>query len=101
MLPELSRNGSLLSYSLYFVLKICFRARNVTGTFEKRAPGPEMRPGIVSGIVTGDVPVSYWLNFPAPSNSPRRSLRKVTRPNFFLKWRLGDYLWESRCLFTF
>ena len=27
------------SYSLYFDLKIWFRARNVTGTFEKRAPG--------------------------------------------------------------
>ena len=26
------------SYSLYFDLKIWFRARNVTGTFEKRAP---------------------------------------------------------------
>ena len=43
-----------------------------------------MRPAIVSGTVTGDAPVSYWLNFPAPSNSPR-SLRKVTRPSFFLK----------------
>ena len=28
------------SYSLYFGLNICFRARNFTGTFEKRAPGP-------------------------------------------------------------
>ena len=27
------------SYSLYFDVKIWFRARNVTGTFEKRAPG--------------------------------------------------------------
>ena len=27
------------SYSLYFDLKIWFRARKVTGTFEKRAPG--------------------------------------------------------------
>ena len=26
-------------YSLYFDLKIWFRARNVTGAFEKRAPG--------------------------------------------------------------
>ena len=29
------------SYSLYFDLNIWFRARKVTGTFEKRAPGPE------------------------------------------------------------
>ena len=27
------------SYSLYFDLKIRFRARKVTGTFEKQAPG--------------------------------------------------------------
>ena len=27
------------SYSLYFDLNILFRARKVTGTFEKRAPG--------------------------------------------------------------
>ena len=25
--------------------------------------GAEIRPAIVSGIVTGDVPVSYWLIF--------------------------------------
>ena len=32
------------SYSLYFGLNIWFRARKVTGTFEKRAPGasPEL-----------------------------------------------------------
>ena len=29
-----------LSYSLYFDLNIWLRARKVTGTFEKRAPGP-------------------------------------------------------------
>ena len=28
------------SYSLYFDLNIWFRARKVTGTFEKRAPDP-------------------------------------------------------------
>ena len=35
----------------------------IIGTFEKRAPGPEMRPGIVSGIVTRDAPVSHWSIF--------------------------------------
>ena len=29
------------SYSLYFDLNIWFRARKVTGTFEKRAPEPD------------------------------------------------------------
>ena len=38
---------------------------------EKRT-GAEMRPEIASGIVTGHVPVSYWLFFyPVPSNNPR------------------------------
>ena len=27
------------SYSLYFDLNVCFRARKVSGAFEKRAPG--------------------------------------------------------------
>ena len=31
------------SYSLYFDLNIWFRARKVTGTFEKRAPGPLLK----------------------------------------------------------
>ena len=44
----------------------------IIGTFEKRAPGPEMRPGIDSGIVTRDAPVSHWsIFFPVPSNSHR------------------------------
>ena len=39
----------------------------------------------LSGIVSGDAPLSYWLIFfPVPSNNPR-SLRKVTRPSSFLK----------------
>ena len=34
--------------------------------------GTEMRSAIVSGIVLGDLPVSYWPVFsPVPSNSPR------------------------------
>ena len=32
------------SYSLYFDLKIWFRARKVTGTFEKQAPGLRIAP---------------------------------------------------------
>ena len=38
----------------------------------ERATGAEMRSAIVSGIVTRNVPVSYWLIFsPVPSNSTR------------------------------
>ena len=36
---ELFASQNPRSYSLYFDLKTWFRARNVTGAFEKRAPG--------------------------------------------------------------
>ena len=32
------------SYSLYFYLNICFRARKVTGTFEKLALVSKLKP---------------------------------------------------------
>ena len=49
--------------------------RNKVGT------GAEVRPAIASGIVTGDVPVSYWPIFllPVSSNSSQKSLRRLTR----------------------
>ena len=37
---ELFASQDPRSYSLYFDLNISFRARKVTGTFEKRAPAP-------------------------------------------------------------
>ena len=38
----------------------------------EKETGAEMRAEIVSGIVTGDAPFSYWSMFlPDPSNSPR------------------------------
>ena len=37
-----------------------------------KGTGAELCPAIVSGIVIGDEPVSYWLIFSfVPSNSPR------------------------------
>ena len=41
-------------------------------TKQNKKTGTEMRPAIVSGIATGDAPVSKWpIFFPAPGNSPR------------------------------
>ena len=38
----------------------------------EKGTGTEMRPAIVSGLVTGDAPISYWpIFYPVPSNSPR------------------------------
>ena len=43
-----------------------YHFRNEKGT------GAEMRPAIVSGMVTGDAPASYWPIFlPVPGNCPR------------------------------
>ena len=39
-----------------------------------------MRPAIVSGIVTRDAPVSYWLYFLCPQQQSQKSLQKLTRP---------------------
>ena len=48
-------------------------------------------PAIVSGIVTGDAPVSYWpIVFPIASNSPTSLCEtKIDPVSFsFLKWRV-------------
>ena len=45
----------------------------------KNGTGAEMPPAVVSGIVTGDSPVSYWLFFP--------SVSPVTFPDVFAKVR--------------
>ena len=52
-----------------------------------KGTGAEMSPAIVSGIVTGDAPVSYWpIFFPVLSNIPR----SLCDPVFlsFLKCRM-------------
>ena len=43
---------------------------------------PKLRPAIVSGIVTGDAPVSYWPIF---------SLSLVTVPKVFAKVKLAKF----------
>ena len=43
-----------------------------------------MLPAIVSGIVTGDAPVSYRpIFFPVPSNTPRSLWERQLGPVFF------------------
>ena len=45
-----------------------------------KGTGAEMRPAIVSGIVTENAPVSYWpIIFPVPSNSLRSLCERLTR----------------------
>ena len=50
------------SYSLYFDLNIWFRARKVTGTFEKRAPDELLAlPGEILGSLAWGPPVDRQL----------------------------------------
>ena len=58
----------------------------------------QQRPTIVSGVVTGDVLVSYWpVFFPVPSDSPRSLCEKKEMnllgavPISFLKWWMVYY----------
>ena len=52
-----------------------------------RRTGVEMCPAIVSGIVTGDAPVSYWPFF---------SMSLVTVPEFFAKVNSAQFLPVSK-----
>ena len=67
------------SHSLYFFLKIWFRARNVIGTFERRAPGlvTEFRPGIAFTICTN--------HFHLPKND--RECLKLVSKMVLKKWK--------------
>ena len=56
------KTGSLQSYIRHFR--------------KQKETGAEMRPAIVSGIATGDAPVSYWSIF---------SLTPVTIPEVFAR----------------
>ena len=55
----------------------------------EKGTGTEMRPEIVSGIVTGDAPFSYWPFFSVPSNTPRSLCESAQAPSRFLS---GDLL---------
>ena len=51
---------------------------------DEKGPGAEISDAIVSGIVTGDAPVSYWpIFFRVPSNSPRRLCESKLDPVYF------------------
>ena len=52
--------------------------------------GAKMRAAIVSGIATGDAPVSYWPIFsPVPSNHPR-SLCESHKTQFPCRFDCGE-----------
>ena len=58
------------------------KQQSPTGSYvrNKVGTGAEIHPAIVSGIVTGDVPVSYWpIFFACLLKQPQTSLRKLTR----------------------
>ena len=59
-----------------------------------------MRPVIVSGIVTGDAPVSYWLVFSLSPVIVPEFFAKVSLPSFssFLNWRNSRLGWAIEIL---
>ena len=58
---------------------------------EKRT-GAEMPHAIVSGIVAGEAPISYWPFFPASLETVPKVFAKLNASSFFLslKWRQGS-----------
>ena len=54
----------------------------------EKGAGTEMRPEIVSGIVTGDAPVSYWPFFSCPWQHIQKSLQKFIRPDLPLVFKV-------------
>ena len=54
----------------------------------EKETGTEMRPEIVSGIVTRDAPVSYWPFFSCPWQHIQKSLQKFIRPNLPLVFKV-------------
>ena len=92
-------NQNPRSYSLYFILKIWFRARNVIGTFEKRAPGPF--PGSATPISPSH---SYLLlASPGPSSGIRGERRfyfSLLFASLFPISSMNAYSgWLASCLF--
>ena len=61
---------------LLFPVAMKIRLSSIRRFVKEKGTGAEMCPAIVSGIVTGDVPVSYW---------PILSLSLVTVPEVFTK----------------
>ena len=68
--PPVRKENSLRTQT-YFRSSLLSTRKMTTGV--EKGTGAEMRPAIVSGIVTGDVSVSYWpiFFFSVLSNSPR------------------------------
>ena len=70
--------------------------RNEKGT------GTEIRPAIVSGIITKDVPVSYWPIFLLSPVTVREVSAKVNSPQSPFGFSSGKWpllkLWTNRAL---
>ena len=60
-------------------------------TINEKGTGVEMCPAIVSGIVTRDATVSYWLIFSLPLVTIPEVFAKVNSPQFPSHFYNGDY----------
>ena len=82
--PPVRKENSLRTQT-YFHSSLLSTRKMTTGV--EKGTGAEMRPAIVSGIVTGDVSVSYWPIFFSPS--------LATVPEVFVKVNSAQS--RSRC----
>lgn len=52
---------------------------------DEKETGAKMRPAVLSGIVSGDVPLSYWQFFPIPEVFAKADFFKVTKEEDVVK----------------
>ena len=65
---------SIFKYPIIYSVcpTFCVSDSDLNSPRNNKESGAEMRPKIVSDIVTGEAPISYWpICFPVPDNSPR------------------------------
>ena len=62
----------------------------VSNVFVTLETGTNMRPAIDSGIVTGDLPVSYWPIFPLSLTTVPEVFAKVNSTQFSSRFESGE-----------
>ena len=72
---------------------LIYRTWAICNFWNERGSGNEVRPAVVSGIVTGDVPVSYWPQWSSQKSFPV-SFSSITKINEFQLslWNIGTHL---------
>ena len=74
-----------------YIFEVCIHT-TILHVRNEKGTGADICPTIVSGIVTGDPPVSYWpIFFPCPYQQSQKSLRDLTQPRFLLVSKVANF----------